>query len=369
MRKNDVIEKFKENSVSRVSQDLFALEKTKFLFSTYGYRLIYAIAQSIDYSQDDFFPEYGFKIDAIFKYLGLENNNDRFDRLNAVLGEILKTPLLIREETKTGIYYQGYPWVTKFYYSNTEPIVYIRINEDIKPFLFNLKRYAQIRPKDYLNLSTPYQNWFYPYLKNVVKNGFWVAKIDALKISLGLDKTPSYDPSRNKNANENFLKYVLGIKISEAAKIENQLAKKEKRKAKLFAWDFVKEKNSVIGTLQAINDHTDINVTASLMKEGRSYTTIYFFLSEKNPSERKIQEAEIDMGKPQQKGKRNNKILNIGNLFPDLNNMPNPNLPKVRSFSQEEIRKHAKEMNLTQDLFIKMMRLQKGGDGKYFKED
>lgn len=48
-------------------------------------------------------------------------------------------------------------WVTKYNLATDEKLLNIRINDDAKPFLLNLKRYALIRLKDYLNLSTEYQ--------------------------------------------------------------------------------------------------------------------------------------------------------------------------------------------------------------------
>lgn len=76
---------------------------------------------------------------------------------------------------------------------------------------------------------------------------------------------------------------MIGIRINDKVKAEQRAAKAEKRAAKLIEWDYVIDKNTkkVTGTLAAISQFTDINVTACAVKTGRSYTHLVFFMSEK----------------------------------------------------------------------------------------
>lgn len=86
--------------------------------------------------------------------------------------------------------------------------------------------------------------------------------------------------------------------------------KSGKRAAKLIEWDYVIDKKTQkpVGTLAAITQHTDINVTASAVKTGRSYTHLVFFMSEKTATvsnarkekDASQNQAEADMGKRQQ---------------------------------------------------------------------
>ena len=72
-----------------------------------------------------------------------------------------------------------------------------------------------------------------------------------LKNALELTESPTYDPKKNKNANERFLSDVIGIRINDKVKAEQRAAKAEKRTAKLIEWDYVTDKNTkkVTGTL------------------------------------------------------------------------------------------------------------------------
>lgn len=362
-------EKFKDYKPVRVSQELYEVGKVRFKMGVYGYRLLYAIAQSLDYNQKDLFPEYGFDIQAIFKYLKIENSGQKYDILNTALKDIGENILNIKTYKKNGaIRWDGMAWITSYSFATDEKLLSIQVNEKVKPFLLNLKQYALIRPKDYLNLTTEYQNWFYPYLKNVVKIGKWRVSIEDLKNALFLDKTDSYNPQKTKNANEFFLNRVIGITISQKAKIENQTATKAKRKPKPIEWDYVKDKDGKsTGTLYGITSGTDINVTASVEKTGRSYTHIVFFLSEKRKQALNV-DVETDLGTVQQKGKRTNKVSKIGDIFtPD--NMPET-VPtaRVQYYSAEQIKEHAKNMDMTISVFIDRMRLKPMSDGRYYKE-
>lgn len=97
-----------------------------------------------------------------------------------------------------------------------------------------------------------------------------------------LEDVDSYNPQKDKRATNYFLSSVLGIELSEAAKKENMLSKKEKRQAKPIPWDYVKNaKGEYTGTLFHITEKTDLTVTASCLKTGRSYTHIIFFIAQK----------------------------------------------------------------------------------------
>lgn len=372
------IDTFKDYKPVRISQELYQVNCCRWRMSVPAYRLLFALAQSIDYSQKDLFPELGFELNAIFKYLGLENNGRRYERLQDTLSEIRQGGLdMVTQTSKGTTRYSGYSWITFYEFTTDEKYLRIQINDKVKPFLLDLKQYASIQPKYYLKLSTEYQNWFYPYFKNVVKLGKWRVSIEDLKQALYLEHTPSYNPKKTKNANEKFLTYVIGIQVSAKAKKENQSATASKRKAKLIDWDYVKDKEgNFIGTLAGITANTDINVTASVEKTGRSYSHIVFHLSKKTKKNATNLVVEDDMGKPQQRRKRSRKTSKIGDLFkaefsgeveinPVYDKVPEA---RIQIYTNEQVIKHAKEMNLTLKDFIERMRLIKMEDGRYFKE-
>lgn len=199
------IEKYNENKVVRVSQELYQLDKIRWRMSTLGYRLLFAISQSVSSIEEEILPDVGFDKQSLFKYLGLDNNNDKYNRLAETLAEVGQNMLQFATKKKNGAQvWQGYTWITAYNLAMDEKYVQICINPKVRQFLMQLNKYACIQPKYYLKLSSDYQNWFYPYFKNYVKLHQWKVSIDDLKNALELTESPTYDPKKNKNANERF---------------------------------------------------------------------------------------------------------------------------------------------------------------------
>lgn len=388
--KEKSITQYNENKVVRVSQSLYQLEKMRWRMSTLGYRMLFAIGQSIGKNDDDAYQNIAFEVQSMFKYLGLDNNNDRYVRLAETLEEISRSPLLISRKKKSGArIWQGYAWITSYLLCEDDNYVHITVNPDVRSFLINLAQYACIQPKYYLKLSSDYQNWFYPYLKNYVKLHKWKVSIEDLKNALDLLDTPTYDPKQYRNANERFLTRVIGIKQSARAKAEQRAAKMEKRAANPIEWDYITDPKSKmpIGTLASITQHTDINVTACPIKTGRSYTHIMFFMSEKAATvsqSRKEQEAaknqaESDMGKRQQTRKRSGKNQAMKAIMQDLFSseptaqaIPNPaydpmpeKAPKRFNYDEEQVREMARLAKMTFQQMVEKLKLEHDENGYY----
>lgn len=384
------IEKYNENKVVRVSQELYQLDKIRWRMSTLGYRLLFAISQSVSSIEEEILPDVGFDKQSLFKYLGLDNNNDKYNRLAETLAEVGQNMLQFATKKKNGAQvWQGYTWITAYNLAMDEKYVQICINPKVRQFLMQLNKYACIQPKYYLKLSSDYQNWFYPYFKNYVKLHQWKVSIDDLKNALELTESPTYDPNKNKNANERFLSDVIGIRINDKVKAEQRAAKAEKRTAKLIEWDYVTDKNTkkVTGTLAAISQFTDINVTACAVKTGRSYTHLVFFMSEKTTSisrNRKEQEAaknqaENDMGKRQQPRKRSAKNQDMKAIMQDLFSseptaqaIPNPaydpmpeKAPKRFNYDEEQVREMARLAKMTFQQMVEKLKLEHDENGYY----
>lgn len=383
------VTKYNQEKAVRVSQELYQPDKIRWRMSTLAYRLLFALSQCLEYRSPDLFPELGFDKQTLFKYMGLENNKDCYNRLAETLNEILEKPLKIAQPKKRGgFYWAGYAWISSYQFSTDERFVTIRLNDDVKPFLLNLKQYASIQPKYYIKLSTEYQNWFYPYLKNAVKLGQWKVSIDSLKTALSLDEISSYDPAKNKNATENILKYVVGIQVSEEAKQEQRQAKAAKRPPRPVAWNYYVDKKTgeTTGTLYGITANTDINVTASVVKTGRTYTDIIFFISMKKQllsNAQKMAEVErnnaavdFDLVKARDKRKRLNKSVSMQDLFaqvaPQEINvnpayLPDVPKPKVFYYSKEDIEQAAKDGKMSFNETVSRLRLKIDEQGRYYK--
>lgn len=374
--------------VVRVSQELYQISSCRWRMSTPGYRLLFALAQSVGGLDKNMkFPELWFDKETLFKYLGLTTTERKYELLSKTLAEITAVGLHLSGRKKNGsLVWEGFTWVTSYRVAEDEKMVMIQLNEKVKPFLIGLKQYASIQPKYYLKLSTEYQNWFYPYFKNVVKLGRWEVSIDELKQALFLEKRPSYNSKQTKNATEKFLRRVIGIEISEAAKVENQAAKAKKREPAPIAWNYTKDsKGEYTGTLAGITTHSDINVYASVRKTGRSYTHIVFFLSEK-ASERtayrleqigkEIPLAEQDLGKRQNKRERSGgKSMNdlfegmfTGELVKNPAYEKEIPTPRIQCYTRQQIEELATESGITFEKALSLLKVEKNEKGEFSKK-
>lgn len=369
------VEKFNPNSSVKVSSVLYDINRVRWTMSTYGYRMLFALAQGIH--QQDLFSEYDIPKDALFKYLGLDKTGRKHELLAQTLKELLASGIETCTVAKNGKRtWNGMAWITNYSFSEENNHVWIKVNETARPYLFAVQQYGEIKPKYYLELTTNYQNWFYPLFKKAVKLGRWEMTIDDIREGLKLDVQDSYNVKKNKNANMNILRWVLGIEISEEAKAEPKLAKAEKRPMRMIPWSYIKDRNgNPSGTLAAISEHTDINVRACVLKEGRSFNRVVFLIDwkveEMTPTQRKKMEDQIRDAAEQDMGARQdmaNRGSNDSLLFTPKTE-PEPELPKVtpQFYDFSELFKLSHEAGIDFEEFCKAGRFEKHPSGKYFK--
>lgn len=369
------VERFNPNSSAKVSSALYDIKKCRWNMSTYGYRMLFAMAQGI--TQQDLFCEYDIPKDALFEYLGLDSTGRKHEILRDTLSEVMSKGLEVCTVNKKNgkRTWSGTSWITDYRFSEENNHVWIKVNENAMPYLFAVQQYGEIKPKHYLKLSTDYQNWFYPLFKKAVNIGRWEMTIDDIRESLKLDIQDSYNKKKSRNANMNILRWVLGIEISEAAKNEPKAARAEKRPMRMIPWDYIKDKNGEpTGTLATISKETDINVRACVLKEGRSFHKVIFLIDwkieEMSPAQRKKLEekihnsAEMDMGKRQDLGNRGRVEEPIL-----VEAQPEPELLKItpKFYEFNELFKFAYEAGMEFDDFVKAGRFEQHTNGKWYK--
>lgn len=379
MSKKEVIRsltKYNPNAAAKVSSLLFDINRCRWNMSTHGYRMLFALAQNIN--QTDLFNEYEFPKDVIFKYLGVDTTGRKHEILASTLKELLSSGLEICQVNKKNgkRTWIGSAWITDYRFSEENSSVWLRINDNARPFLFAVQQFSEVKPKHYLGLNTDTQNWFYPFLKKAVNLGRWELTIDELRDALNLDRQDSYNPKKNRNANMNILRWVVGIEISDGAKAELALAKKERRAPRPIPWDYIKDKNgNPTGTLYSISNATDIDVQASVFKEGRSYSRIVFLIKwkpeEMSPSQRKKMEAQIrnaaeqDMGARQDLKSRGVKATPIETVIAE--EIPLSIEMKPFFHEESELRDCAAESNISFEEFVRISNFVKHPNGKWFR--
>lgn len=83
----------KHGKAARISTDIFVYGQTRWRMGVRPFRLLMMVCQTLSSEQGQIplFPEYVFPLDKVFKYLGLENTNQRFDLLAEDLKEFLSS--------------------------------------------------------------------------------------------------------------------------------------------------------------------------------------------------------------------------------------------------------------------------------------
>ena len=263
---------------AHISTEIFVYGRTRWRMKVRPFRLLMMVCQAIssEKGQLPIFPEYVFPLGKVFTYLGLEKTKGRYDILAEDLREFLSSCVEIKSYTKRGAQrWTGTSFITWYLLDEEESVLNIQINEKARDYLFGMNRWCSMQPKFYLRLSTEYQNWFYTFLRKELSfKPKITVEISVLKEMLYLDKTPSYNTTKNPNANDNFFKRVIGIRKPKDWKYNP--------KGKNDPWEYTKDSNGeYIGALAGITKHTDMNVTAYPVKTGRSYTSVTFEISSK----------------------------------------------------------------------------------------
>lgn len=346
------IKKYAPEKSVRLHNDLFDITKCiSRMDKVHAVKMLFALAQAVQGNDLEHFPQIIFPIDIAFEYLGIKASNKRFEYLKETLDTILDNSLKIVEYDNYGnpIAWKGISWVSSYYFGKASREVVIDMNPMAEKYLLQLSQYASIKPKSYVALTTAYQCWLYPYLKNVYKLGVWEVSIADLKKLLSAEDKSSYTDL--ETGTNKFLKRVIGITISSKAKEENKLSKKERRKPKYVPWDFTKDsKGNYTGSLYHINSKTELKVSACAIKTGRLYTRVVFLFGEA---------SEYFEQEPQEK--------TLFNDFLESVEKPMKKRKKIE-ISESEVARMAQEFHLTiEQLLMKSKESIIYENGKYYR--
>lgn len=252
-----------KNRTSLISNEV--LEKHRYQLSLNAQKLLYGFAQSIDHTID-MFPTIEFDINGLWEYLDIKSNRgDRYDIIADAITEIQKNPIELRQaDSKKWLTVN---WITTSGFdAQKSEYVHVKFNDDVKPFLLNLKGYVKIQGKYICDLNSKYSTWLYPVMKMILEKykGKHVITLDRLKEYTYTDSSKAYnDPTFG---NKNFLNRCLGIS----------------RNSKKKVW--VISENS---PLHEISKKTDVTVTAEVLKKGRKYDSVMFYVTSKTKKKTK----------------------------------------------------------------------------------
>lgn len=257
------IKPFSNDRFAKVSREILDKNyRTK--LGLHAQKLLYGLASCLDESET-MFPAFDIHIDGLFKYMNIENTNERYKIVRDAIGEIAQNPLQYRvNEKKWG--FLAWFSMAKFDADNSSYVT-IRFGSEVKPFLLGLKEYCRLEARYYIELSSNYAMWLYPLLRNVAnkREAFLELTLKEIRELTYNEKTPTYNPEKNRNANADLLKKVIGIE--------------KKRGAKYYSPIETVTKDGEIkqsGAIAEINDKTDLYVECDVLKTGRQLSHVRF---------------------------------------------------------------------------------------------
>ena len=223
-----------------VSQD-FPLVNAKYKLNTSEMKFILTAIAQIDSVQDEVLKEYEIKVSDLEHKLQTEQNTTR---LKQFAKKLMSKPLEVPTEDGWIVF----NWFSKIQYINKEAKFKVRIEEDLKPYLLQLKeRFVAYNLKYILPLTSTYSVRIYQLLKEYEKLTKRYFEVDELMELLQVPKSYKY---------ADFKRKVL------------QVAEKE------------------------LLEHTDIYFTIEEEKEGRKVSRLIFRIH-KNTHKKEVEEARL----------------------------------------------------------------------------
>ena len=223
-----------------VSQD-FPLVNAKYKLNTSEMKFILTAIAQIDSVQDEVLKEYEIKVSDLEHKLQTEQNTTR---LKQFAKKLMSKPLEVPTEDGWIVF----NWFSKIQYINKEAKFKVRIEEDLKPYLLQLKeRFVAYNLKYILPLTSTYSVRIYQLLKEYKKLTKRYFEVDELMELLQVPKSYKY---------ADFKRKVL------------QVAEKE------------------------LLEHTDIYFTIEEEKEGRKVSRLIFRIH-KNTHKKEVEEARL----------------------------------------------------------------------------
>lgn len=260
-----------KNRSAIVSNEVLELHRYK--LSLNAQKLLYGLAQSVDHTVD-MFDSLEIDIHGLFKYLDIESHGERYNKVYNAFDEIGSNPLKIKVNAKK---WRIIPWVKDINFDEgNSKYVTLKFTDEIKPFLLNLSGYVKIQGKYICSLGSAYATWLYPLMKMISEKyyGQHIITIQRLKEYTFTDD-PKEHPSYNtvNAAANNFLRKVIGVT----------------KNSKTNKYEIVKS-----SPLWEINEKTDVSVSVEVLKTGRKYDRICFYVQSKY---KKIDKGSVDKTK------------------------------------------------------------------------
>ena len=191
---------------------------------------------------DEELKPYIITISELAELLNVPKSNIYRD-IDDITDDILNNPVYIREEVGKKVRWIKIPWVTRCEY-NSDIGVAIKLNDELKPFLINLKdHYTQYTLDSILVMKSVYAIRIYELLQSEIMTRILPRAGTDIELSVETLKECCGCESKAYNTFSNFRNRVIDIAVKEI----------NEKTLYTLSYDYVKKGKSVIGLIFDIN--------------------------------------------------------------------------------------------------------------------
>ena len=191
---------------------------------------------------DEELKPYIITISELAELLNVPKSNIYRD-IDDITDDILNNPVYIREEVGKKVRWIKIPWVTRCEY-NSDIGVAIKLNDELKPFLINLKdHYTQYTLDSILVMKSVYAIRIYELLQSQIMTRILPRAGTDIELSVETLKECCGCESKAYNTFSNFRNRVIDIAVKEI----------NEKTLYTLSYDYVKKGKSVIGLIFHIN--------------------------------------------------------------------------------------------------------------------
>ena len=170
----------KQQRYSIVVKSNALIQKSRFSLSTQQQKILLYIISQIE-PFDDEFTLYNFKITDFCAVCGIEPKSDIYTIIKKQIKEIADKSIWIENEEEKDTLLR---WIEKPYIDKHSGTIQIKLDEDMKPYLLQLKeKFTEYELIYTLNFKSKYSIRLYEYLKSIHYN-----KLEEYIIKLPIDK-------------------------------------------------------------------------------------------------------------------------------------------------------------------------------------
>lgn len=245
--------------------------------SVYDFRLLLMIAQQANKEKAELvgFTNWVVDLETVMMYLGIGDNADRRHTMTEILGYVKGFQKLQVVLMEGDILDDDWEVLNLCYgakYNAKKKSFTFRLTPAAGYFLSQMRRFAMIKPANFMKLDTPYKQILYSYFRDVVNRSRTIhfeVEMEKLKAFLGLE-----DSYNDKDGKRHFCNRVLGIEMPSKWKYNKTGANSP--------WQYIKHDKTGknCGTLYSINTETDLEVSAYAYNK-KGIVWLHFAVAEK----------------------------------------------------------------------------------------